>query len=75
MVLNESEVLPRLFLDEEDEESRFVLRLSRAHLDNNWLDEDHYFEDDTPVDTFDAEWYEKYKDFDEIQVNGALKRQ
>ena len=57
------------FVDEEDEESRFVSRPSRAHLDNNWLDEDHYFKDDTPADTFNDEWSEKYKDLGEIQVN------
>ena len=68
MVLNESET-------EDDLQSRFRSRPSRAYLDSGWLDEDNYFEDNTPADTFEDEWKEKYKDLDEIQVNGALKRQ
>ena len=45
------------------------------YLGSGWLDKDNYFEDDAPADTFEDEWKEKYKDLDEIQVNGALKRQ
>ena len=56
-------------------ESCFRSRPSRAYLDRSWPDEDNYFEDDAPADTFEDEWKEKYKDLDEIQVNGALKRQ
>ena len=54
MVLNESEILPRPFDTDDDVESRFVSRPSRVYLDNSWLDEDHYFEDDIPDDTFEA---------------------
>ena len=51
-------------------------RPSRPYQDDGWLDTDHYFEDDAPTDSFNSsKWKEKYKDMDEIQVNGAIKRQ
>ena len=68
MVLNEFET-------EDVLKSRFRSRPSRAYLDSDWLDKDHYFEDNAPADTFEDEWKEKCRDLDEIQVNGALNRQ
>ena len=51
-------------------------RPSRPCHDDGWLDKDHYFENDDPADTCDYDkWKEKYKDIDEIQVNGAIRKQ
>ena len=44
-------------------------------MDGDWLDEDGHFQHDAPVDPFVDEWKEKYKDLDEIQINGAIRRQ
>ena len=60
----------------EDVGSILHSRASRSSRDDVWLDTDHYFEQDLPSDSFkDGEWKERYKDMDEIQVNGAIRRQ
>ena len=61
---------------ESESDAPFASRPSRPFQDNGWMDGDHYSEADVPTDCHNAsEWTEKYKDLDEIQVNGAIKRQ
>ena len=63
--------------EEGDLDSLFRARSSRPHLDKGWEDNDHYYQQhDVPGDQFSAdEWKEKYKDMDEIHVNGSKQRQ
>ena len=90
MVNSESEVLPATsavptegVVNEEqggelleDVDALLQARASRPSRDDGWLDSDHYFEQDLPSDSFkDGERKERYKDLDEIQVNGAIGRQ
>ena len=80
MVNSESEVLPATSAIPTEgvvnEEQGGELLASRLSRDDGWLDSDHYFEQDLPSDSFkDGEWKERYKDLDEIQVNGAIRRQ
>ena len=86
MVLDESNVLPSPAAFDSNEtddpisigvdETLSQSRPSRPSQDQGWLDEDHYFEHDLPSEEFNpGEWKEEYKHMDEIQVNGALRRQ
>ena len=60
----------------DDVETIYRARASRPGSNDGWLDTDHYFAQDLPADSYkDGEWKEKYKDLDEIQVNGASRRQ
>ena len=57
-------------------ESLFRPRASRPSNDDGWLDYDHYSHLDAPADSYaDGEWRERDSDLDEIQVNGAIRRQ
>lgn len=56
----------------DDVDSLFQARASRPSCDDGWLDADHYFDQDLPLDSFnDGEWKEKYKDIDDIAVDRA----
>ena len=60
----------------DDVKSIFCLRPSRPSNDHGWLDSDHYSQLDLPTDSYtDGEWKERYTDLDEIQINGAIRRQ
>ena len=62
--------------DAEDLHLISILRPSRPHQDYGCMGEDHYFENNDLTNSFDSsEWKEEYKDMDEIQVTGAIKRQ
>ena len=79
MVDDESSVLPSAAAIDPDEhdasDSLFQSRPSRPCHDEGWLDDDHYFDHDEPIDPCSVDWKEMYKDMDEIQVNGAIRRQ
>jgi len=52
-----------------------ISRPSRPFIDKDWVDEDHYFDGDLPTDQYGSgEWKETYKDIDEIQFNGSIRR-
>ena len=57
-----------------DVDSLLQARASRPSCDDGWLDTDHYFDQDLPVDSFkDGEWKEKYTDLDKIQVKAQFE--
>ena len=75
MVNSESEVIPSPAglhagnvdeaLPTDDLDSVLRSRSSRPHLDNGWLDEDHYFDGNVPTDEYvHGEWKEIYRDID-----------
>ena len=52
-----------------------ISRPSRPFIDKDWVDEDHYFDGDLPTDQYGSgDWKETYKDIDEIQFNGSIRR-
>ena len=52
-----------------------ISRPSRPFIDKDWVDEDHYFDGDLPTDQYGSgEWKETYRDIDEIQFNGSIRR-
>ena len=60
----------------DDVQTLYRARASRPSSDNGWLDTNHYFDQDLPANSYkDGKWKEKYKDLNEIQVNGASRRQ
>ena len=88
MVASESEILPSpagsplendgQLLQPDDLENliQSSSRSSRPHLDDSWLDLDQCLDSNAPTDMYQqGKWKEKYKDLDEILVNGASRRQ
>ena len=90
MVNNESEVLPSPVPGDEegttydattliDDPGSLIHRARSSrptsfYKDGGWRDGDHYF-DDRPSDDYQPGWKEAYTRMDDIQVNGALRRQ
>ena len=81
MVLDESSVLPaEAALDSAEDEGdecfeSSVARPSRPFEDADWTDKDHYYDGDLPTESCSIdEWKRTYRDLDEIQINGAIRR-
>ena len=81
MVLDESSVLQAdaaLNSAEDEGDKCFeypVARPSRPFEDAVWTDKDHYYDGDLPTESCSIdEWKRTYRDLDEIQINGAIRR-
>ena len=86
MVNDESTVLHTVVAFESNEASTLSFANEVASLSlsgssrpchgNGWINEDHYAQSNTPVDSSNAsKWKGMCKDLDEIWVNGGIKRQ